>query len=397
MYVLFIFATINIGRCFFMAYESNRVLITGNGFDLALGYRTRYEDFMKFLLNSKDKTFDDFFLFVKKEWRIQKSNKKVIKSFYDAAGKVLSNNFIIEYLNNFHSKTLSWADFETEILHIGNCLESIVSALQDDKSLVQDGYIIALPFNGDIKYYVNYLSFFKNNSLFFIDVDNPSRDEVYFYIKDKEILKSKGIRTQALRFINEIPNRFYKALLELSDLFDLYLQIESSRRITNKKIKYNFNGVITYNYTNFYNSNTYVFHVNGETSNNDSEGVIFGVDSNWNFRTTKFDGVTKKVQRLAHNIRLGEVDSFLKMTTELYVFGFSLPVADKDSIKYFLTKTNPDSLNNIYIFYKSSGNKNGDLINKMQLTSNLKEILDDAYDGLSNKIMFMDSEEFFAK
>lgn len=379
--------------------EPKNILITGNGFDLALGFKTKYEDFMNFVKRAKELEYEDFVSFVKNEWKIENCDSKEIDSFYQLLKKN-NDNFIINYFENYHSKTLTWADFELELLHIGQCLESILLALQNDNSKII-GDNIWLPYEGDLKYYSNYLMFMNDNIVFYINpnvfVDKIGERWLVLNIKNEpNIQVQSDVEIKVLKIFDRLPKFYYENILLLSDLFKLYLGIESKRNCSILKPRYSINGVVTYNYTDFYDEiSDLVFHVNGAFAKKD-ESIIFGVDSNANFRTSYFLASTKEIQRASNGIKIDRISSICDKLDNIYIFGFSLTTADADSIKLIFQKVKERfGLCRVTIFYKSQNNRRDDLLERMVLNTNLRQILGDDYSLLINSIFFVDSIEFF--
>lgn len=85
---------------------TNRILVLGNGFDIANNFDTRYSDYIKFI---KEKKYDKY------------SKNSQYKKFIRATCK---NHFI----NHFCSVEMElWVDVETEIHRIINSIEKLFS------------------------------------------------------------------------------------------------------------------------------------------------------------------------------------------------------------------------------------------------------------------------------
>lgn len=379
--------------------EPKNILITGNGFDLALGYKTKYKDFMNFISKSQNLNFEDFVLFIKNEWKIDQLDLNDAKTFYNLLEKN-NNNFLINYFKNYHLKTLNWADFELELLHIAQCLEGIITAIQSDETKIT-GENIWLSYNGDLKYYSNYLIFMNNNPYFLIS-ENVYEDKkgerwLILNIRDKKCINnSSDIRVAILKFISRLPEIYYSELLSLSELFESYLVIESKRKILSPKIKYSITNVITYNYTNFYSEiSKTVFHVNGAVSEK-NKMPIFGVDSEARFKTSYFLSSTKEIQRASNGIRINAISNICEKASCIYIFGFSLTAADADSIKLIFKKVKErNGLCRVFVYYKAKQNTKDDILAKMQLNNNLKQILNEEYSKIIDYVSFVDSNDFF--
>ena len=105
--------------------ECYDVLILGNGFDLACGYKTSYAHFYKLLqLLDKDKNhFIDTaisILFENEEFnKISDNKKKEIASFYEHAQN--NKNIFLEYFRKYNEVFDGWISFEKELLNIVEC------------------------------------------------------------------------------------------------------------------------------------------------------------------------------------------------------------------------------------------------------------------------------------
>lgn len=106
------------------------ILIIGNGFDLAHGLPTKYEDFLnfvyafkwyskeqnEFLFNEKNKQFEDFIRdLVNKEKNIAKRNE---------LNDLIEGNSWIEYFEK-SKKDGGWVDFERDISKVVQALDRI--------------------------------------------------------------------------------------------------------------------------------------------------------------------------------------------------------------------------------------------------------------------------------
>lgn len=385
-----------------MKINDKNILIIGNGFDLAIGYKTRYEDFMKVALAAKEKELDVFRKYIVEDWELTKCDIDLISSFYNMAKEVCGNNLIMDYFINYHSTTLSWADVETELMHIGQCLESVVSALQNENLTFYSSKDIEVLFENDLSHNSNYLSIFQDNEIFKVDVngwyERQGQTFVNFSVKDDSILNGcKTKQAVLIKLIQELPKLFYKKLLDFSELFERYLKMESTREIPLFKTKYLITSAVTYNYTHNYTKiGCSAFHVNGEVLSDKPNGIIFGIDPDTTFRTTSFRNITKEMQRAAHNIKISAISQICRNADQIFIFGYSLTEADKASIKLIFKSVEESSfMTRVVIFYKAGSNDKENLQVKAELSNNLKNILENDFEKFADVITFKESENFF--
>lgn len=379
--------------------ELKNILIIGNGFDLELGYKTKYEDFLSFLNVAKNSTLDEFIIFTKTSWGITDVDVNLIEDFYNLVINEINNNFIISYFLNYHIQTLSWADFEIELEHIGNCLEGLMTELYNADET--DHFPIEIAVRNDLKHHFPYLQFLKDNEIFHLDfvylLNKEDHQRIYFSLNDKFKKHNLSASCNFLKFTKDMPSLFVKKLLRFSSIFDAYLQIESQRKAKTVKTNYAFDSIITYNYTDF--CKRFVknpFYINGKINDKYGSNIIFGVDSGVSFKTQVFDQITKRIQRPSQGIKTSTISFICRDADNLYIYGHSLAPADKDSLKLALLQMKPRmSVKRITIFYKSENDQQTDLMTKMNLSNNLKIILDDDFDDLINIIEFKDSNDFF--
>lgn len=379
--------------------EQKNVLIIGNGFDIALGYKTKYEDFLSYIIKANDSNLEDFIVFTKETWGIKDIDNEFLEAFYNNVKTEVKNNFIINYFLNYYIQTLTWADFEKELEHIGNCLEGLIIELQNADET--DYFPIEIAAKNDLKHYYHYLQFLKSNEIFNLDftyrLNTTDNQRIYFNLTDSFINKKLSTSCNLLKFIENIPGIFVDKLLNFASLFDVYLQIESKRKTGVFKPNFKFDELITYNYTDF--CKQFVkkpFYINGKMADKSGANIIFGVDSGTNFRTQIFHQITKRIQRPSQGIQTSLISFYCHECDNLYIFGHSLAPADKDSLRLAFLEMQPrKQFKKIIIFYKSNQDKQKDLETKMNLSNNLKAILDDDFDDLISIVEFKDSKDFF--
>lgn len=345
-----------------------KVLILGNGFDLAHDLPTRYSDFLKFCnviyeINKISFTYiqndrvdkiqnvlsaiekcNCFCILLKKYFvTLLKHNYIDINQYlvtgnykYNLSGDLfhsfdisikkmysqLRNNIWYNYFkNNYIAIELigdNWIDFESEISFI---IQSI------DK---------------------NANNLYTNNN--FLNTINYQDKTLMGKINGfKEILKPFLNKAATLKSIRDI---LYDDLTDIIGALEVYLSEFVEKFIKPKKLDlidqimpdYIINFNYTHTYQNIYGGDVKPFHIHGEL-NHTPNNMVLGIDEYWpkkeRDRHTNFTIFKKFAQRIQK--RTGrdyfEIYNKLKQSDEqvkVYFFGHSLDVTDKDVLKMFL-------------------------------------------------------------
>lgn len=306
------------------------VLILGNGFDLAHGLPTRYSDFLEFCklfltdIHDKDKILT--VLFNKYEM-----NGKCIKYFsekYDYFGNLLDKNIWYNYFsNNILCKCLgkNWVDLETEIkLCIKYIDENSKYLSQSVKDLFKKRTLIGDEDNAAIRY-----SAFKS-----------------------AVLKS----SKEIKDIFDLRKALYEDLNNLIKALEIYLMLVDfiSTNIISNDIAPDYSYIINFNYTNMYKKiyNYYslakIFCIHGEL-NHEPNNMVLGIDEYWSKEErdnhTNFTIFKKFAQRIQKRTGIESYKWFDEIKSdyeknnevaEVFIFGHSLDVTDKDILYDYL-------------------------------------------------------------
>ena len=341
-----------------------RILMIGNGFDLAHGLKTGYKDFMNFIefvcdvdnkikekgttINWGDDQVKESVMLepYKKAYRLGKKSKFTAEEsrFY----KLLLQK-TEEFFRNLKKSEISisdnlwfkhfgarkevlkgrdkWIDFEVEI---GDVVKALESCLDEE--------------TGDIK---------------------GERDPILVKI-DNAFEEMNNSSNEVLNVERKLKDVLLKDLNALTNLFEMYLNcIVSAQSIKLKSpdiTRNDINAVISFNYTDKYTTNyeirrpgtkkdsDYIDYVHGEARVNgqcDSETntMILGIDdylSEYECNiNTMFIRFKKYFQRI-HKKTGNKYKDWLEKTNKtndsnLYIFGHSLGMSDRDIIKELVT------------------------------------------------------------
>ena len=346
-----------------MCNRGKTILILGNGFDLAHNLPTRYADFLVFcekvetlFRQWKNNTLEEDFKNTKlKEWRTDESIILTIRNALDNTKdndeikkdrkilleifEQLNNNIWYDYFctlyNEKRMRGENWIDFETEISLVIECIDKNTFSL--------NGFL---------------------NEILKITND-------YFKKSVNRILEKDSIAKITIRKFREIL--FYD-LEKLTRALELYLSHFVEKINITEKVKeisdLNPDYVITFNYTNTYErvyGRGEVFHIHGTADEEravQNNNMVLGIDEYWNEderdKKINFAIFKKFVQRIRkhtgnENYRYikeieeiyhaagscwsGIVDrtkQYADGVTQLYIFGHSLDITDKDVLSKFI-------------------------------------------------------------
>lgn len=389
-----------------MNYKGKKVLILGNGFDLAHGLPTRYSDFLEFCTNLNNiykyyikpkiygykKNIDKFQIneLIKDELLeafktrkvdikekdgvcsyIFKSENTAIQNIYEC----LNGNIWFEYFNKIYSDNIiigeNWIDFESEISFIIQFFDREIANLMVSYD--------------DIKKIVNKKENEKVEVFFkLLETSYKTSDHQSRHIDD-EITKAKDLR-----------KRCFEDLERITRALEIYLAHFVDKISVNERLhcieKLNPDYVINFNYTNtyerIYNNAKEVFYIHGkcnEEGSVETNNLVLGIDEYWPEEECdkhtdytifkKFAQRIRKKNGIENQKYLIEIEDIYKKyskipndsaeenieksdgITEVYIFGHSLDVTDKDILADFLN----NEATTVKIFFKDKETE-GELI-----------------------------------
>lgn len=337
------------------------ILILGNGFDLAHGLKTSYEDFLDFLhkagiysrvYTNKESVPDIFF-------GENVDNLKI----YLHVSEYLRSNIWYQYFYNIRKSNqligITWIDFEKEILHI-------------------------------IKYFDNAFSDLNEKSKVFFGSSNGNTDD-----KIKMFISIAKDYIPAYTSLSKFIDESYEDLDRLIRCLNIYLRDFVEREpITlyspdidaiNPQCVLSFN--YTHTFSKFYDKTVKHYHfIHGETNKeSDDNNFVLGVNEYWNDKdkdaNTNFNLYKKFVQRILKStgvdykkwldninkhplLGINEDASSYGYYNHAFIFGHSLDVTDKDVLRDIILNEKICTI----IFYK-------DKVQQATQIANLSKIL----------------------
>lgn len=343
-----------------------KLLILGNGFDLAHGLFTKYSDFLDFCqfvfkfkensLSTEDlrgnKYYSIMFLVNRKfkikkllteyleqleQYKIKKTDIEPSNYAIDSIYDLINNNIWYIYLQQLYEnnkiKSENWIDFESEISVIIEFLD------RNCNDLALDTYDILSNFHNDIESII-----LEKIKIF---------EKVFSSIYRPQNVKYESMNIRKFRKkLNEKLKNFTEALeIYLSEFVSKQPIELYSQEINELKPNY----IINFNYTNTYSSiYSYAnsFHIHGYCRKDVSVGknnMVLGINEYWseherdehtNF--TIFKKFAQRIQKrtgIEHKKIYDEMKSYNSLPTDeankVYIFGHSLDVTDKDILKMF--------------------------------------------------------------
>ena len=313
----------------------NKLLVIGNGFDLAHGKCTRYSDFLGFLEDLfeerlEEKVYDDL-----KEKRISYKESALINylKFYNTNNKIKKN----------------WTDMEIELSNYIRQTVATVKAINNQKQDAER--------NGKI-YSGNPNVFAENERVILRTAKSVFETDGYSYFN----IKDKFINPWGVLDIERVMRRFEKELDELKKLVAYYFrEIEPGKRSNPVEKKESFeklgaDRVICFNYTDTYEAlygidRKDIFYVHGQLKD---KNIVLGYCSDWCDEACGLDlGFEKYLQRLNNGTdRIGQVLDEITDETVVYFYGHSLHVSDRDVLLQIIEKAK-----RVNIFYHNEDDR----------------------------------------
>lgn len=394
--------------------ENIKLLVIGNGFDLACGLPTKYTDFMDVCIALLEKNLDDDLNSKKVQLKntvenisnlkneltdlkseqdiddknvcisVDKESKnnliseidkleqriKFVESVkkYNILKFIKDNVWIYHFINLMKSKLggENWIDFESEISTIIQFLDEASDNLDD---LIKDAKFNILDNKGATT---------KERVDLFLKMIGIFSD----YFKNKTTLNNSDIKKIInigyLSFTN-MRTKFYNDLQRLTCALEIYLLEVEKQELEVKPILKNINPdmVLSFNYTNtaekIYKESLKkeIAYIHGECKENstlDTNNMVLGIDEYWTDDRknthTNYAIFKKFVQRIQKKTNIdidklsyystepdGRPRGLSPSTKEIHIYGHSLDVTDKDILKQILTfNHNPDII--IYCYDK---------------------------------------------
>lgn len=322
----------------------NNILLIGNGFDLAHGLLTSYNQFLEVMKNWND-IYREFTwryygttFFNKYMCNASEMNENNIKEL----NEIMSNNSWVKYFKQCEAEIDGWIDFEKEILPVIKLFETIFSI---------DNYnITGSSTYGQVNIEKKY---FNSNQIRIINMWDKYLSSSSDIVSIKESYRSYNygiLKKKISKLLSDEFNEFIRS-------FEIYL-LEFVHKTENiqllKQIKdINADYVISFNYTHteelYGIAKENVHHIHGmirEDVNTGINNMVLGLNEqenqNMDFiyfvkyfqRIQKASGVKyKEFVNKAHYDSLGQR---IEEDYTLHIYGHSLDETDEDILKYVI-------------------------------------------------------------
>lgn len=335
----------------------NKILVIGNGFDLANEYKTRYRDFIEFIKKKKYKKY------------------KTIKSYNNFVNLVNKNCFI----QHFHDLDyMLWSDVETEMHKVLSAINYVYNSKEINyESVILPDSTDVMRINTRNPYIVNVLLEF-----------NMAKETQGHYIMSNEYFDFiNGIKWKVVdNYMEEELYGFKQALIiYLKEFVPLLHKKKVGKKTIRQLASIKPDSIITFNYTDFYTDLYECKNVNHVHGNLIEENIVLGYEDNCpdNFDFVKFKKYFQRIQnRLkpldkndpAFNVE-GFASGFLSDSNIyedniVYFYGLSFDVTDKDYIEVLFDLNN--TVKKVIYFYDEKDYENK-IINLMRIFG--KEII----------------------
>lgn len=299
-----------------------KVLILGNGFDIAHGLPTRYMNFLyacSIVLGIKlEKNIEDYIVdeSIIESFRKNLSEKEIVK--------FKGNSWINYFIESVNKIGDNWIDFEEEIEKVCNYCE------EGNRVFSTSG------FNKEYRWFVR-LNIYGNQVVF--DVKKMISDLNQL----KELLK------KYIKVVDEILINCYS-----KDIIDFWPDL-----------------IISYNYTHtfskFYNVNVECLYLHGDYNNK----IVLGID-NVKSKNHDYNDFTKSIQRSKYDLTFNIDKIFNNDDVNVLFFGLSFGNSDNKTIKQIIEKSKQ-----VFITYYNDNDKSDKIDNLSRYYGNekLEELL----------------------
>lgn len=380
------------------------ILLVGNGFDLAHGLNTRYEDFLCLvkkwsefykLYREVDKTgknkvteeeyilFDiwgcDYAFELEREKIFLRNAKNLNRNSIDELGKIIKNNSWIKYYSNCGAEIDLWVDFEREISTVLHAFNTIFQANYD---MLESGDSHAV-------------ACINRNEISGVLARKVNLWEKYFYASNANNVSVKKdysspqygiLKKKIISDLREEFDEFVKA-------FEIYLQEFVCKRDDIKPLKQiqdiNPEYVISFNYTSteklYGIEPNNVHHLHGRVRDEmkyEKSAIVMGIheqeENNIDFiyflkyfqRIQK--GIGVKYKKFVQKKCVSSMEELYAQEYILHIYGHSLDETDADILKYLIGEIDSEgeyvlNANKVIIYYYSQRDYEQKVINLIKL------------------------------
>lgn len=358
-----------------------KILITGNGFDIAHSLPTSYKDFIGTinLINqfSNENLPTDYISYFKENSLIDTGFQFEKKSIIELKGK-LNNLWLDFFIKQFNIYT--WIDFEKQIESIVQRLDKILTKLNTEVLNVND---ISIDSYNATKFISQKSQII--NTVFDFNLLKRYNDTAFsFNTEFCQIFENSILHLKEDDFFQNLKNE----LDNFADIFDMYLNVfveplsdylQANERKKLKGITHHF----TFNYTNTFQklyqcNNVNTFFLHGKISSRDTDNnIVFGFNDIFESisETKNYIPFTKFYQKLSKEtdykyFETFSTDRFTIVT--VYFWGHSLNKSDKIYIDEALELISKKDESSIKIFYHNKKSKDDILLNLMSMYDSAK-------------------------
>ncbi len=289
--------------------RGKKVLILGNGFDLAHNLPTRYGDFL-------DRCGIAYYFYEREQMDQQ--------LFYYLQNNIWYDYFQAIYVNK-RIRGETWINFESEISFIIYFIDRF------SKNLLETCEDLSKELNNK---------------------ENEDFDKLVRF--GKALQNSYVHSTKTIKYVRK---KCFDDLERLTKALEMYLfDVVENKEIKKLDIIKDINPdyIINFNYTHtyerLYSDKEEVFHIHGECIEGDINNMVLGIDEYWSEEEcdqhTNYAIFKKFVQRIRkktgtkHIKWLNEINDIYqteKLMSDIYIFGHSLDITDKDILQGFFT------------------------------------------------------------
>ena len=322
------------------------LLVTGNGFDIALNLPTKYEDFLKMLKTAKNITDIGEFIDSNKG-RI--SNEADCLSFINVFKSIENENYFLRYFLAYKYVLEKWCDVEQEIKNIVLSFDAFLFNVSKASLTHSKAYIGSLENVKTLNIF--HPEFVRQWHGFVFRTDDDYHTGT---IVDADYIGNFTAYTQKNRFEEirkEIVDALYKDLNDFKLLFSLYIKCFAVCSHLTLPKSLSVDCIITYNYTK--STELCVdhidkpFYIHGQGTN-----IVLGICSDSSFHDHRFNRFTKLSQRT--NIPNMDINDYLGEGSFIGYIGFSFNENDKETIAEFFKQD--DIIHIIYYLNESAKN-----------------------------------------
>lgn len=323
-----------------MLDKPNKILLVGNGFDLAHKLFTRYSDVLdmfknwkKFYESYKNRNLDNDYI-----KKIAGNTINSLDSFdtenLEKLDQIIKNNSWIDYYMHCGAEIDLWIDFEREIIPVLNLFDCIFKSEINlsQRSIKVSGYNY-MRLEGRFS---NYFTIMNDKIFISEEYANPA-----YGLMKKKILRD--LKNEFLEFIEAVEIYFY-------EFVEKDFRVHKIEQIRNIEPDYiiNFNYTHTEKYYGFRNDR--VHHIHGFIRDNlkcGSNNMVLGVNG---YENKDFIYFVKYFQRIQKHCGV-DYKNFVNEPCifktedgvdkeyndfELYIYGHSLDETDNDILKYVI-------------------------------------------------------------